>query len=107
MLESSLLSFYSNSGPERGGIITRLGPTECKNVSENPEEGYEMSYEDMDKLDNTDTVGTFHTHPGKSANLSYEDYETFMAYPGLKHYIVGKEGVKAYKVVDGRLLNES
>lgn len=66
-----------------------------------------MSYEDMDKLDNADTVGTFHTHPGKSANLSYDDYETFMAYPGLKHYIVGKEGVKAYKVVDGRLLNES
>lgn len=107
MLESSLLSYYSNNGPERGGIINRLGPIECENVSENPNEGYEMSYEDMDKLDEPDTIGTFHTHPGKSANLSYDDYESFMAYPGLKHYIVGKEGVRSYKVVDGRLLNES
>lgn len=107
MLESSLLSFYNNSGPERGGIITRLGPTECKNTSENPSESYEMSFEDMDKLDSSDTLGTFHTHPNESANLTYDDYETFMAYPGLKHYIIGKDGVRVYAVVDGRLLNES
>ena len=107
MLESSLLSFYSNSGPERGGIITRLGPTECKNISDNPNDSYEMSYEDMDKLDDSDTLGTFHTHPNKSGNLSYDDYESFMAYPGLVHYIVGSDGVKSYKVVNGRLLNES
>ena len=107
MLESSLLSFYSNSGPERGGIITRPGPVECKNISDNPTESYEMSYEDMDKLDNADTFGTFHTHPNESGNLSYDDYQSFMAYPALQHYIIGKDGVHTYKVVDGRLLNES
>lgn len=66
-----------------------------------------MSYEDMNKLDEPDTLGSFHTHPGKSGNLSYDDYESFMAYPGLVHYIVGSDGVKAYKVIDGRLMNES
>ena len=107
MLESSLLSYYSKKGPERGGIITRMGPVECENVCEDPENGYEMSFEDMDKLDDSDTVGTFHTHPGKSSNLSYEDYESFMAYPILVHYIVGEDGVRSFKVVEGRLINAS
>ena len=68
--------------------------------------GYVMSYEDMDKLDDPDTLGSFHTHPGQSANLSYDDYASFLAYPRLVHYIIGSEGVKTYRVVDGRLLNE-
>ena len=84
-----------------------MGPSECKNIAENPNEGFELSFDDLDKLDNSDTLGTFHTHPGESGNLSYGDYETFMAYPSLKHYIIGKDGIKVYRVVDGRLLNES
>lgn len=69
--------------------------------------GYAMSYEDMDRLDDPDTVGSFHTHPGHSGNLSYDDYASFLAYPSLVHYIIGSDGVKIYKVVNGRLLNES
>ena len=84
-----------------------MGPVECENVSANPLESFELSYEDLDKLDEANSIGTFHTHPGRDANLSYDDYETFMAYPGLIHYIIGKEGVRTYKVIDGRLLNES
>ena len=106
-IESSLLSYYSKKGHERGGIITRMGPVECENVCEDPENGYEMSYEDMDKLDDSDTMGTFHTHPSRSANLSFEDYESFMAYPGLTHYIVGEDGVRSYKVIGGELINVS
>lgn len=82
-----------------------MGPVECKNICEDPNNGYEMSYEDMDKLDDSNTLGTFHTHPGKSANLSFEDYESFMSYPGLVHYIIGEEGVRSYKVIEGGLVN--
>lgn len=66
-----------------------------------------MSFEDLDRLDEADTLATFHTHPGQSANLSYEDYESFMGYPYLTHYIIGADGIKSYRVVNGRLLNES
>lgn len=84
-----------------------MGPVECKNTSINPEQGFEMSFEDMDLLDTPTTIGTFHTHPGQSANLSYEDYESFMSYPSLVHYIVGENGVKSYKVIEGKLVNEN
>ena len=80
---------------------------ECKNTCEEPTSGYEMSFEDMDRLDDPTVIGTFHTHPGQSANLSYEDYESFMSYPMLTHYIVGKDGVRAYKVIEGKLINEN
>lgn len=61
----------------------------------------------MDKLDLPEVVGTFHTHPNASANLSFEDYESFMGYPRLTHYIIGKDGVKVYKVINGVLINAS
>jgi proteasome lid subunit RPN8/RPN11 len=65
-----------------------------------------MSFDDMDKLDLADTIGTFHTHPNASANLSHEDYESFMGYPRLVHYIVGADGVRKFRVMDGILIQE-
>lgn len=66
-----------------------------------------MSFDDMDKLDLPETIGTFHTHPGANANLSHEDYESFMGYPRLVHYIVGDNGVHKFRIMDGTLINES
>lgn len=66
-----------------------------------------MSFEDQDRLDDSDVIGTFHTHPNGSSNLSYEDYESFISYPNLVHYIIGEDGVRSYKVLDGRLVNAS
>ena len=83
-----------------------MGLIECVNINDDPLIGYRMSYDDMDKLDDPDTIGTFHTHPNASANLSYGDYESFMAYPYLVHYIVGEDGVKTYKIIDGSLIDE-
>lgn len=82
-----------------------MGIFEVPNICENPEEGFEMSYDDLDKLDDINTLGTFHTHPGRSSNLSYEDYESFISYPRLTHYIVGKDGVSTYKFINGALVN--
>lgn len=107
MRESELLCFYSNKGPERGGIVTKLGLVELKNVCEDPINGFELSYEDLDKLDEINTLATFHTHPGSSSNLSHEDYESFMSYPRLTHYIIGEDGISTYKVLNGMLINES
>ena len=84
-----------------------MGPQECKNIYEDPTKGFEMSFEDMDRLDDPDVIGTFHTHPGQGANLSQEDYESFLDYPALTHYIVGKDGIRTYKIINGRVLNES
>lgn len=84
-----------------------MGPVECKNVCENPDQGFELSFEDLMKLDNQDSIGTFHTHPKQDANLSYEDYESFLGYPRLTHFIIGKDGVKSYKVIEGKLINVS
>jgi proteasome lid subunit RPN8/RPN11 len=46
-------------------------------------------------------AGTWHTHPGKEAALSQDDYLGFANWPELTHYIVGTDGVRAYRVVDG------
>lgn len=84
-----------------------MGPIECKNICTDPYAGYEMSFDDMDRLDDPEVVGTFHTHPNGSSNLSFEDYESFMGYPRLTHYIIGKDGVKKFKILNGELVNAS
>lgn len=78
---------------------------ELKNTAQNPEKGFSLSIEDQEKLNSPDTIGTFHTHPGSSSNLSYEDYLSFCSYPRLTHYIYGKQGLMTFKTQDGVLLN--
>ena len=80
---------------------------ECNNACEDPENGFEFSFEDLEKLDDPNILGTFHTHPNHSNNLSYEDYESFLNYPVLTHYIIGDNGVKSYKIVREKVVNVS
>lgn len=49
-------------------------------------------------------IGTWHTHPNTSPNLSVEDYEWFTNYPHLNHFIVGNFETWRYYVEDGALL---
>lgn len=107
MRESDLLCYYSDYGPERGGILTNQGIIELKNSCEEPENGFELDFEDLDKLEDVHTIGTWHTHPGKGANLSSEDYEAFLSWPRLKHFIIGKDGVRKYSVRKDCVINES
>lgn len=79
--------------------------TELKNVSKTPERSFIISEEDQELLSSPDTIGTFHTHPGSSSNLSYEDWLSFYSYPRLTHYIYGEQGLMIYKVQEGVLLN--
>lgn len=106
MSELNISYFYSKDGPERGGIITKTGIVELKNIAKNPYNNYEISFEDMDKLDDENTLGTFHTHPNNSSNLSADDYFSFLSYPRLKHYIYGKQGLKSFRVEGDCLIEE-
>lgn len=99
--KQNLRDFYSESGNERGGFITKDGfVIEVKNSHPNKEDYFMFSCEDLDKLDNDNVIATFHTHPNKSANLSKEDYDAFVNWEKLLHFIIGKDKINCYKVSD-------
>lgn len=92
-------------GPERGGLILKGGKlVEVQNICSEPEEGFLPDAADLiPHLPNA--VGTWHTHPGASANLSVEDAETFVSWPDWLHAIVGEDGVRWYAVKNGAAIN--
>ena len=92
-------------GPlERVGFILKSGEiVEVPNVCAKPEEGFDVSGEDIVKYADT-SVATWHTHPGGNNNLSVSDFNTFLNWPELDHYIVGTNGVRRYYVEQGEVL---
>ncbi|BCJ91773.1 hypothetical protein IZ6_25080 [Terrihabitans soli] len=95
---------YLTPGEERVGFILRSGEiVEVKNVCEKPEEGFEVSGDDLLKH-LPEIVGTWHTHPSGSSNLSMEDMAGFLNWPDWEHFIVGQDGVTRYVVSEGDLL---
>lgn len=76
---------------------------ECENISSTPEESFQVAAEEIIKYCD-DATATWHTHPNSDNNLSAGDYETFMSWPNLAHYIIGTNGVREYYVKDGELL---
>lgn len=96
-----LSQFYAPSGPERVGFILDNDEiVEVDNVSVTPEDGFEVSAEDLVRFEGR-TVATWHTHPNETSNLSLDDYLGFLNWPDLRHYIIGNDGVKAF-VVKGK-----
>lgn len=79
---------------------------ELDNECDVPEEGFILSAEDiLDHVLAEDTVATWHTHPGATSVLSMGDADAFTNYPHLIHYVVGEDGVQAYKVdADGAVI---
>lgn len=76
---------------------------EVENICTKPEEGFLVAAADVKKYLDT-AIATWHTHPGKDANLSANDYQTFVNFPHWNHYIVGTDGVRCYKVIEGRVI---
>jgi proteasome lid subunit RPN8/RPN11 len=100
---NSLLPFL-DSDAERVGFVMKNGEIiECKNICEDPENGFDVSGEEILRY-YPDAEATWHTHPGRTANLSANDYETFVNWPELAHFIVGTDGVKRYVVENGQVL---
>lgn len=50
-------------------------------------------------------VGTWHTHPRTSANLSPSDYYAFASLPALHHFIVSEKEIRGYYVSNGKVMN--
>ena len=104
-LSAKLLKKYSPQGPERGGFILPGGQlVEFKNVSDEPELGFAPDLIDAIPHAN-DAVGTWHTHPGGTANLSAEDVNTYVQWPELIHVIAGSDGLRWYSVKNGAVIN--
>lgn len=90
-------------GPERVGFILADGQiVEVKNICQEAENGFEVSGQDLLKYQ--DAIATWHTHPDMNSNLSSNDYYGFRNYPDWLHFIVGTDGVSAFKVEKGRVL---
>lgn len=94
-----LNNFYSNEGPERVGfIIPRNEIVEVRNISDKPHDGFLVAPEDIILYtEEKEAIATWHTHPNQSANLSGEDYRIFHNWPNLTHFIIGNDGVRAFK----------
>lgn len=85
---------------ERCGVVLRSGKVlQCENTHPEPAKGFRINAVELLKHED-DLVGTWHTHPGQTAVLSEEDYFGFRQWPDLTHYIVGTNGVRAYRIVD-------
>lgn len=94
-----LRNFYNESGEERGGYITFEGNVfEVTNIHKDKDNYFMFSCEDLDKLSDEKVMATFHTHPDKSSNLSKEDYDAFVNWEKLLHFIIGKDKISCYKV---------
>jgi hypothetical protein len=104
-LKQKLLDFLQPTDvEERGGVILADGRiVELLNVADDPTTGYVPSDDLFDFLD--DLVALFHTHPGESANLSTEDWETFVLWPSASHFIIGIDGVRGYAVKGAAVVN--
>lgn len=84
---------------ERCGLVLANGDTlSVQNEHPNRAGAFMISARDMLKYE---PVGTWHTHPSASAAFSQEDYLGFCNWPQLTHYIIGIDGVRAYRVEDG------
>ena len=76
---------------------------EVPNTSNEPKDGFDVSGDDL-LLYMDDAVATWHTHPNSKSNLSVGDFETFLNYAGLRHLIIGSDGITEYYVEDGEVL---
>jgi proteasome lid subunit RPN8/RPN11 len=91
---------------ERVGFILKSGEiVEVENICDDPRNGFEVKGEDLLKYAD-EAAATWHTHPNTSKVLSVNDYESFLGWPHLKHYIVGVDGIACYVVKDEEVIVE-
>ncbi len=89
---------------ERVGFILKTGEiVEVENTSIEPKQAFDVSGADIVKYTPI-AVATWHTHPDQDSNLSFEDFQAFLNWPELEHYIIGTDGITKYIVDDGEVL---
>lgn len=109
MLLEKLRQIYSNDVEKLGVILADGSVIELQNIHEEPENGALMKSQDVfDYLysGEHETVALWHTHvKGATADLSGEDYGTFLLHPDMKQYIVSATEIKMYYVEAGEVHN--
>lgn len=104
-VDNLLLDFYADNGPERIGFILEDNTVvEVANVADDPLNASMPTTDDLIFFSER-SIGTFHTHPGASSKLSADDYQAFMNWPDMKHYIIGNDGVSCYVVKGKAVVN--
>lgn len=107
MIDSNLdilegANLYSQFGDERCGFILENSQlVEVNNISNDKQNGFMISADDIiEHVENQNAVATWHTHPNDIANLSFEDSQFMRDWADLTHYILGSDGIRAYKYDD-------
>jgi len=90
---------------ERWGIIQHGSVFELANIALEPETTFLPASQDYVHLDHPETVATWHTHPRSDNTPSEEDKEAFLAWPHLLHYILGNNGLAAYQILNGEVID--
>lgn len=74
------------------------------NICDDPENGFDVSDADLNRYCDR-AIATWHTHPGATKLLSVGDHETYRSNDELIHFIIGTDGVAAYYVEEGMVMN--
>lgn len=98
--------FKPGAPTEICGLVLRSGRViEVPNAHPEPEKGFAISANEMHRYRRS-VAGTWHTHPHQPAALSQDDYVGFSQWPGLTHFIVGTDGVRAYRAGENGVIEE-
>lgn len=87
MSVKALRTYWSDRVERCGFILTNGQVIEVENVANNPETEFEIAESVFNEYAD-EIKATWHTHTGTNANLSLEDYLTFLAFPEYQHWIV-------------------
>ncbi len=98
---NSLLEFWNPLVERCGVILADDSIIEIPNTHSEPSDNFSFSKEQFEKYPNC--VATWHTHPSGEANLSVNDYNTFLKNPKFFNYIVGNGIVWGFYVRDNRV----
>ena len=98
-LDAKLRKCFELSREHIGFVLKTGDLVELENVSESPDETFSFHPEEFAKYF-SQAVATWHTHTGKDANLSFDDYQFFLSWPELGHFIISLDAVWYYEVVD-------
>lgn len=105
-IEDRLKEFLTD-GSERVGFVLDDGTiVEVENESPSPEDSFLVPPESLVEYEDR-VIATWHTHPTGSSNLSVDDLEGFKSWPDWVHYVVGVDGVRSFRVDQGRVLQNA
>jgi proteasome lid subunit RPN8/RPN11 len=106
-IKEQLSEYYSTEPSERIGFVMPDGSIiETINISMNPANTFHFRSVDVfNYVFKEGAVATWHTHPNMSSDMSEDDYQMFLNYPDMVHYVIGSDGVNAFIVEDGVVLH--